>query len=173
MMTQYGQVYQALRDRIVSGEFEVGARLPSISALQQEYGIPSLNTVRAAQQMLVEDGMIETHQGRGAFVVSTTSARLVDVDETLAAAARQIEIARTAYAAQKTRRVTIDLDHPDYDDAYFVLTESIRAFVGDLEHRRDERFGSHVESTDGQIAAGNWMLELIDRALSGTAAPAR
>jgi DNA-binding GntR family transcriptional regulator len=35
------------------------------------YGVPGLNTIRQAQQLLVDDGMIETRQGIGAFVLRT------------------------------------------------------------------------------------------------------
>jgi DNA-binding GntR family transcriptional regulator len=38
-----------------------------------------LNTIRGAQQLLVEEGMLETRQGVGVFVTSTESLRQVDV----------------------------------------------------------------------------------------------
>ncbi|RYF60906.1 MAG: GntR family transcriptional regulator [Comamonadaceae bacterium] len=41
-----------------------------ISELQEEYGIRSLNTVRAAQQRVAEEGLLEARQGVGAFVVA-------------------------------------------------------------------------------------------------------
>src|SRR5699024_2880010 len=77
---QYEAIYDALRARIEAGEFAVGDRLPSISSLQDEYDVPSLGTVRAAQQLLVEDGMIRTEQRRGAFVTSAESAHVLDLD---------------------------------------------------------------------------------------------
>ena len=57
---QYETLYSELRTRLERGEFSVGDRLPSISSLQKQYDIRSLGTVRAAQQLLVEDGMIRT-----------------------------------------------------------------------------------------------------------------
>ena len=76
-----------LKTRIADGEFAVGTTLPSIAALQEHYAVPGLNTIRQAEQLLVDDGLIETRQGRGAFVLRTKpSARPVDVLTELRAA---------------------------------------------------------------------------------------
>jgi DNA-binding GntR family transcriptional regulator len=47
----------------------VTSQLPTISDLMEHYGVPGLNTIRQAQQLLVEDGLVETRQGVGAFVL--------------------------------------------------------------------------------------------------------
>lgn len=70
-MSGYREIADSLRARIRAGEFPAGARLPSISALQAAYGGPALNTVRAAQQVLVQEGLLATHRGVGAFVNGT------------------------------------------------------------------------------------------------------
>lgn len=132
---QYDVIYSALRQRIEAGEFAVGDRLPSISALQDEYDVPSLGTIRAAQQMLVEDGMLRTEQGRGAFVVSAESARSIDPDEALVVALAQITRARTALAAQRVRRVTFDLDAPD---TYYVLSDALSEWESRAEHQAED-----------------------------------
>ena len=72
MEAQWRVICTDLRRRIMAGEWVVGDRLPPIKDLQDEYEAQSLNTVRSAQQALVEEGLLETHQGRGAFVVSLT-----------------------------------------------------------------------------------------------------
>lgn len=73
--------------RIVADEFAIGDALPSIAALQQHYTVPGLNAIRQAQQLLVDDGLIETRQGRGAFVLRTKPrARPVDALAELRAA---------------------------------------------------------------------------------------
>lgn len=58
----------ALEERINAGVYPVGSKLPSISALMEEFGVAGLNTVRQAQQILVREGLIETQQGVGAWV---------------------------------------------------------------------------------------------------------
>ena len=103
--SQYETLYTELRARIERGEFAVGDRLPSISTLQEQYDIHSLGTVRAAQQLLVEDGMIRTEQGRGAFVTSIESARTIDPGDALNDAIAQVRRAQAALARQQVRRV--------------------------------------------------------------------
>jgi DNA-binding GntR family transcriptional regulator len=70
-MARYREVADDLRHRIGSGEFSPGVRLPTITTLQQHYDVKGLNTIRQAQQLLVDDGLIETRQGVGAFVLRT------------------------------------------------------------------------------------------------------
>ncbi|GAA1836265.1 hypothetical protein GCM10009795_096770 [Nocardioides hankookensis] len=97
----YRQVYEDLRERIESGEFEVGARLPAINSLQEHYEVAGLNTIRQAQQMLVADGLIQTHQGVGAIVVSTEAVdQAVDVLHELRTARRALDRAITVLEHQ-------------------------------------------------------------------------
>jgi DNA-binding GntR family transcriptional regulator len=86
-MARYREIAEDLGKRIAGGEFGVGSTLPSIAALQAHYAVPGLNTIRQAQQLLVDDGLIETRQGRGAFVLRTRPRpRPVDVLAELRAA---------------------------------------------------------------------------------------
>ena len=71
-MARYREIHEDLRARITGGEFGVGQQLPTIPVLQEHYQVPGPNTIRQAQQLLVDDGLIETRQGVGAFVVSVT-----------------------------------------------------------------------------------------------------
>jgi|ERR1017187_1799669 DNA-binding GntR family transcriptional regulator len=66
----YQRIYDALFNRLAEPEWALGEKMPPISELQDNYGVPSLNTIRRAQQMLVEEGYLRTEQGRGAFVVA-------------------------------------------------------------------------------------------------------
>ena len=95
MSTGYVRVYEQLRRRIASGELPVGRQLPGISALEVEYGV-SLTTIRAAQQMLVDEGMIVVEQGRGAYVTSTDPVRAVGVETAIADAIVQLQRAQRA-----------------------------------------------------------------------------
>jgi DNA-binding GntR family transcriptional regulator len=70
-MPIYKQVADGLRASIVDGTYPAGAQLPSIASLQKQYGVRGLNTIRQAQQLLVDEGLIRTQQGVGAFVVSS------------------------------------------------------------------------------------------------------
>lgn len=98
-MARYREIYEDLRRRVLAGEFPVGERLPSIADLQAHYDVPGLNTIRQAQQLLVDDGLVATRQGVGAFVIShEPSDRAVDVVAELRAARAAIDRALSALA---------------------------------------------------------------------------
>ena len=61
------RVADALRQRIESGEFPPGAALPSLSQLQDEYGV-STSTARKAVASLRDEGLVESVRGWGSFV---------------------------------------------------------------------------------------------------------
>lgn len=65
-----------LEGRIVSGDLEVGAKLPSEAALAAELGV-SRPLVREILGRLRERGYIETFNGRGSFVRAQTSDPMV------------------------------------------------------------------------------------------------
>lgn len=61
------KVYLLLRDRIVSGEWERGARLPGETALAEEFDVSRV-TIRRALARLVEERIVERRAGSGTFV---------------------------------------------------------------------------------------------------------
>ena len=64
----YLQLYQRLRDDIVSGSYPHGARLPSKRQLAEDNGV-SLVTVEHAYAILCDEGYLEARQRSGYFVV--------------------------------------------------------------------------------------------------------
>ncbi|WBB59364.1 GntR family transcriptional regulator [Streptomyces sp. WMMC500] len=66
----YQQVAAAIREAILSGEFEAGAPLPSESQLIERYEV-SRPTVRNAIAVLRAEGLIEVRHGKGSFVRRT------------------------------------------------------------------------------------------------------
>ena len=65
------QAAELLRARIVSGEWEVGAQLPGETTLAAQLGI-GRSTIREAVRTLAGLGMLESRQGAGVFLRSTT-----------------------------------------------------------------------------------------------------
>jgi GntR family transcriptional regulator len=63
----FRQIADQLRDRILGGDLRSGGMLPSETELLTEFGA-SRSTVRHAIEVLKSEGLIETRQGRGAFV---------------------------------------------------------------------------------------------------------
>ena len=65
----YVQVADAMRERIARGAWAVGALIPTLTQLSEEFEVSPI-TVRLAVQMLKREGLISTNQGRGTFVIS-------------------------------------------------------------------------------------------------------
>lgn len=61
------RVRSQLVERIRSGEFSVGQKIPSLRALMDEYGVAE-GTVHAAIRDLQHAGVLESSTGRGTFV---------------------------------------------------------------------------------------------------------
>lgn len=66
-LSRYASLAQALRARVVAGEWPPGSALPAESQLAKEHGV-ALGTMRRALELLVEQGFIERIHGRGTFV---------------------------------------------------------------------------------------------------------
>lgn len=80
----YEQVVELLEKRILDGEYPVGGKLPTESELAAEYMV-SRTVIREAIKALRTKGLVDTHAGKGTFVVS---ASLQGVDTSFAAATR-------------------------------------------------------------------------------------
>ena len=63
------QVTEALRQQVINGEWPVGTMLPSETTLAQDLKV-SRTVVREAVSRLKVEGLLASHQGRGAFVSS-------------------------------------------------------------------------------------------------------
>ena len=63
----YMQVADALRAEIRGGRIPPGSQLPSYEALMRKYEV-SITVVRSAVRELKTEGIVYTHQGKGAFV---------------------------------------------------------------------------------------------------------
>lgn len=63
----YLQLAAELRDAIKAGDYEPGDRLPSTRRLAEANGISPM-TVQHALRVLKDEGLVVSHQGRGAFV---------------------------------------------------------------------------------------------------------
>jgi integrase len=58
----YRQLYEILRDQIITGEIRPGAAIPSLTTLMQEYGT-ARTTCRKAVALLTADGLVSVVQG--------------------------------------------------------------------------------------------------------------
>lgn len=70
-------IVESLKERIRSGEFGPGSRLPSEQVMLKDYDVSRL-TLREALARLAAVGIIEVRHGKGAFVNSGISVRALD-----------------------------------------------------------------------------------------------
>ena len=66
-MNKYEEIARCLKDRIRSGAYIPGQKLPSEAELCREFSTSRLS-VRGAIGQLSAQGLIQTHQGKGSFV---------------------------------------------------------------------------------------------------------
>ena len=67
----YRQIINQIRFGIASGQLKTGEQLPTVRALAVELKI-NLNTIAKAYKELEIQGILESHQGTGTFISSTT-----------------------------------------------------------------------------------------------------
>jgi DNA-binding FadR family transcriptional regulator len=77
------QLVRLLTESIQNGELRPGDRLPTESGLVRQYGV-SRTVVREAMSRLNAQGLVETQQGRGSFVLTSPSAVPFSVDASTA-----------------------------------------------------------------------------------------
>lgn len=70
----YSAVYEALRDALHAGSYEVGASLPSEAELSDRFAVSRI-TVRHALRLLEGDGYIRKARARRPVVIATTPAQ--------------------------------------------------------------------------------------------------
>lgn len=75
----YQQVADALRGRILDGTLRPGDMLPSERAIMDEFDV-SRTVPRMAIKVLSTEGLIDTHQGKGAFVRRPVQPRRLSAD---------------------------------------------------------------------------------------------
>jgi DNA-binding FadR family transcriptional regulator len=98
-MTRVSEVTTRLAERIRSGEWAVGSRIPTEPRLVEEYGV-GRNTVREAVRALQHAGVLECRQGSGTYVVST--------DELAGMVARRFGTAEFAHTVEVRRALEVE-----------------------------------------------------------------
>jgi DNA-binding GntR family transcriptional regulator len=100
----YVQVADGLRAAIKSGELPPGVKLPSGRELAHQWGV-ALMTLQKAVDLLREEGLVYSQQGRGVFV--RPAGAQTHVDE-LAALRQAVEDMQRRLAAVEHRLRTTD-----------------------------------------------------------------
>ena len=138
------EVYERLREAILTKQFSPGQRL-DMDAIAQQLGV-SLTPVRSAIELLAADGLVDVQPRSGTFV-TTLSAR--DVEETM-----DIRCALECLAAEKAVRRLTDEDIQKARRLLKILAKPIR----------EERDSRNHENANSQLhnllieASGNRIL---------------
>ena len=66
-VSRYLQLATLFRRRIETGEWAVGAKIPTVDELAEEFGVARL-TIRQALDQLEDDGIIQRFRAKGTFV---------------------------------------------------------------------------------------------------------
>ncbi len=114
--TLSAQLVRAVSERIQSGHYRRGDRLPTEKELIDEFGV-SRTVVREAIANLRASGMVSTHQGIGAFVMHDTALpsfriaedTLLVIEEVVRALELRIAIESEAAALAAMRRSEADV----------------------------------------------------------------
>lgn len=64
----YLQLADLFRNRITSGYWPVGSRIPSVDELEMEFGV-ARGTIRQAFDLLAEEGLVDRRRAKGSFVL--------------------------------------------------------------------------------------------------------
>ena len=94
----YQQIYEQLKEDILSGKYTEGEYLPSIRGLAQDLKISVITTMKAYEQ-LQSEGLVTAVQGKGYYVNAQNSEMLKEqhmrkVEESLLEAIRAAKIAK-------------------------------------------------------------------------------
>ena len=116
------QIYLQLREKILTGRFECGERLPSTRRLSDSLGV-SRNTVLTAYEMLESEGLAESKPGSGIYVSLLSENAAKERTRTEAAIQKAKREAQTAGAvpslsAERIPAKTISFDSgiPDLEN---------------------------------------------------------
>ncbi|WP_448624453.1 GntR family transcriptional regulator [Geodermatophilus sp. URMC 64] len=109
----YRRVRQVLAERIATGEYRAGDKLPSEPVLAAELGVHRL-TVRRALEELAREGLLHARQGAGTFVTQQPSPIAVTIplsrEEFFTSLRSQLEA-----EGQRYRDVLISTEHTEND----------------------------------------------------------
>lgn len=71
-VARYIQLASLFRQRIESGEWEVGTKIPTVKELADQCGVATM-TIRQALDILENEGLIERYRAKGTFILDRPS----------------------------------------------------------------------------------------------------
>ena len=78
----YEQLYETIKEDILSGSIKAGEKLPSLRSLSNDLGI-SLTTIGQAYQQLLVEGYIQSKPQSGFFAAEVNSVSSAETEESV------------------------------------------------------------------------------------------
>ncbi len=106
----YQQVADELRRQIAAGDFDSsGGQLPSLAELQAEFEI-TITVARGAINLLKAEGLVVSHQGKGAFLSAGAAdrARKADPQAAVDELRHEVSALRREVAELRARMTELD-----------------------------------------------------------------
>ena len=132
------QLAWGLRARVEDGSVRAGERLPGLREVAEATGL-NINTVRAAYQRLDQEGLVESRQGSGTFVIDVArapaSARAIAANAAREARETGIDpraVAAALYVTNGAASKRVDVDSARRRDLRAQIAVLERA-IGELE----------------------------------------
>jgi len=107
----YEEIAADIRVQIAAGKLEPGRQIGSLKELREHYGVAE-GTVQSALRLLRDEGLIETFQGRGSYVLRTP-AEPAPSPEYLALAAEVSRLAARVEALEAEKACLTEADRHD------------------------------------------------------------
>ena len=141
------QIYNDLKERIISGEFKSGEKLPSENNLSDIYGVSRLS-VRAALQKLKTIGFIDVRVGEGSFVQEINLGSFLEEISTVIAQEEMIKYLFEFRVNIETTCVSLAIERAT-DEEFMELVSFTNKMLdiaknGDLESYIDYDFQFHL-----------------------------
>ena len=128
MSTLSQRVVSGLKDKILAGDLPPGAKLPSEAALLEEYAV-SRTVVREAVTRLRAEGLIETQQGRGSFVLAVPEPSSFTVESSAIRSQRDVLAMMDFRLGIESEAAAIAAAHRNGDDEA-AINEALVSFTG-------------------------------------------
>ncbi len=142
--TLSGKLIRTISERIATGQYRVGERLPSEQDMIEEFGV-SRTVVREAIANLKANGCVNTIQGLGAFVMQTEKQNAFQIEEAtnLSVAQEMIKVLELRFALE----------------AESVALAAQRRTDAHLQNMR-----ASLDTLRGAVAAGEFSTEVGEKA---------
>ena len=138
------QVADALKDKIISGEWKPGDRLPAEAEIAQTYGVNRLS-VRMALQRLITLGVVETRVGEGSFVRELSFYPVLsEMADFLASGERMGDIQEMRYLIERASALKA-AENQD-GEAAGALNSALETYCGCFDQFEAERTNAALEA---------------------------